>query len=49
MSLDASFGPLPVAGHRHFEERVERLAPYLPAFSAAVLVVMGLGFPLGAF
>ncbi|GAB3682986.1 hypothetical protein GCM10028857_09750 [Salinarchaeum chitinilyticum] len=36
-----------VAGYQHFEERVERLTPYLPAFSAAVLIVMGLGFVLG--
>lgn len=33
-----------VAGYEHYEERVERIVPYLPAFSAAVLIVMGLGF-----
>ncbi|QKY20102.1 hypothetical protein B4589_006805 [Halolamina sp. CBA1230] len=38
-----------VAGYEHSEERVKRLTPYLPAFSAAVLVVMGLGFVLGLF
>ena len=38
-----------IAGYHRFEERVERLTPYLPAFSAAVLVVMGLGFVLGLF
>ena len=38
-----------LAGCCHYEDRVERLAPYLPAFSAAVLVVMGLGFITGLF
>jgi Mg2+/citrate symporter len=36
-----------LAGYRHFEDRVERITPYLPAFSAAVLIVMGAGFVLG--
>jgi len=36
-----------VAGYQHFEERVERITPYLPAFSAAVLIVMGTGFVFG--
>ena len=38
---------LMIAGYEHSTERVERLTPYLPAFSAAVLVVMGLGFIAG--
>lgn len=38
-----------VAGYHRSQERVERYAPYLPAFSAAVLVVMGLGFIAGLF
>ena len=38
-----------IAGYEHFEEEVERYTPYLPAFSAAVLVVMGLGFVTGVF
>jgi len=38
-----------VAGYRSYEERVERFTPYLPAFSAAVLIVMGLGFVFGLF
>jgi nickel/cobalt transporter (NicO) family protein len=33
-----------IAGYHHFEERVEQYTPYLPAFSAAVLIVMGIGF-----
>jgi len=36
-----------IAGYESFEEDVERLAPYLPVFSAVVLVGMGLGFVLG--
>jgi hypothetical protein len=36
-----------VAGYQHYEETVERYTPYLPAFSAAVLLVMGVGFVLG--
>jgi len=38
-----------VAGYQHFEERVERYTQYLPAVSAAVLVLMGLGFILNLF
>lgn len=38
-----------VAGYHHYEERVERYTPYLPAFSAAVLIVMGFGFLTGLF
>jgi nickel/cobalt exporter len=38
-----------IAGYERYEERVERYTDYLPAFSAAVLVVMGLGFITGLF
>lgn len=38
-----------VAGYHRYEERVERYTPYLPAFSAAVLIIMGLGFVTGLF
>jgi len=38
-----------IAGYQHYEERVEQFTPSLPAFSAAVLVVMGLGFVTGLF
>jgi len=38
-----------VAGYQHFEERVERYTPYLPVFSATVLVVMGFGFVFNVF
>lgn len=38
-----------IAGYHHSEERVERYTPYLPAFSAAVLIIMGLGFITGVF
>ncbi|GAA0715837.1 hypothetical protein J2744_001873 [Halorubrum trapanicum] len=38
-----------IAGYHRSQERVERYTPYLPAFSAAVLVVMGLGFIAGLF
>ena len=43
------FTMLLVAGYEHYEERVERYTPYLPAFSAAVLIVMGFGFITGLF
>ncbi|MFC7216353.1 hypothetical protein ACFQO4_20045 [Saliphagus sp. GCM10025334] len=36
-----------VAGYERHEETVEKYTPYLPAFSAAVLIVMGLGFVMG--
>ncbi len=36
-----------VAGYEHSEERVERIVPYLPAFSAAVLIILGIGFITG--
>ncbi|WP_101295156.1 hypothetical protein [Halegenticoccus soli] len=38
-----------IAGYEHFEETVEKYTPYLPAFSAAVLVLMGVGFIAGVF
>lgn len=38
-----------IAGYQHSEERVERYTPYLPAFSAVVLGIMGIGFILGIF
>ena len=38
-----------VAGYQHYEETVERYTPYLPVFSAAVLVVVGVGFIVGLF
>jgi hypothetical protein len=38
-----------IAGYQHFEERVERYTPYLPAFSATVLVIMGIGFVFNLF
>ena len=38
-----------IAGYQHSEERVERYTPYLPAFSAVVLCIMGAGFIIGVF
>jgi nickel/cobalt exporter len=38
-----------VAGYEHYEEKVEQYTPYLPAFSAAVLIIMGIGFIIGLF
>ena len=38
-----------IAGYQHSKETVERYTPYLPAFSAAVLIIMGLGFVFGLF
>jgi nickel/cobalt exporter len=38
-----------IAGYQEYEETVERYTPYLPLFSATVLVVMGLGFIAGVF
>ena len=38
-----------IAGYEHYEERVEQYTPYLPAFSATVLIVMGIGFIIGVF
>ncbi|NHX37248.1 MULTISPECIES: hypothetical protein [Halolamina] len=43
------FTMLLVAGYEHYEERVERYTPYLPVFSAIVLIAMGLGFVSGLF
>lgn len=40
---------LMVAGYQHYEERVEQYTPYLPAFSAAVLIIIGIGFITGLF
>lgn len=38
-----------VAGYQRYEERIERYTPYLPAFSAAVLIIIGIGFIAGLF
>ena len=38
-----------IAGYQHHREQVERYTPYLPAFSAGVLIIMGLGFISGLF
>lgn len=38
-----------VAGYERYEERVEQYTEYLPAFSAAVLILMGIGFIVGVF
>jgi ABC-type nickel/cobalt efflux system permease component RcnA len=38
-----------IAGYQSYEERVKQYTPYLPAFSAVVLTIMGLGFILGLF
>jgi ABC-type nickel/cobalt efflux system permease component RcnA len=38
-----------IAGYQEYEETVEKYTPYLPLFSATVLVVMGLGFIAGVF
>ena len=38
-----------IAGYEHYEETVEQYTPYLPAFSATVLIVMGFGFIIGMF
>ncbi|WP_338728814.1 hypothetical protein [Haladaptatus sp. DJG-WS-42] len=40
---------LMVAGYQHYEEKFEQYTPYLPAFSAAVLILMGVGFITGLF
>jgi hypothetical protein len=36
-----------IAGYQHSEEKVKRYTPYLPVFSAVVLITMGLGFIVG--
>ena len=38
-----------VAGYERYEDRLEGYADYLPTFTAAVLVIMGIGFILGVF
>jgi nickel/cobalt exporter len=38
-----------ILGYHRFEERVKRYTPYLPVFSAAVLIIMGVGFITGVF
>lgn len=38
-----------VAGYERYEVRLEAYADYLPTFTAAVLIVMGIGFILGVF
>ena len=38
-----------VAGYTHYEEQVEQYTPYLPMFSAAVLILMGVGFITGLY
>lgn len=38
-----------IAGYERYEQRVERITPYLPIFSAVVLIVMGIGFIVGLF
>jgi predicted tellurium resistance membrane protein TerC len=38
-----------IAGYQSFEDEVEQYTPYLPAFSATVLVLMGVGFITGLF
>lgn len=38
-----------IAGYEKYEDTVEQYTPYLPAFSATVLIVMGVGFILGVF
>lgn len=36
-----------VAGFEHYEERIEHYAQYFPTISAAILILMGLGFIAG--
>ena len=38
-----------IAGYQHHEAKVEQYTPYLPALSAAVLTIMGIGFITGLF
>ncbi|QLC35662.1 hypothetical protein EFA46_015490 (plasmid) [Halarchaeum sp. CBA1220] len=38
-----------VAGYTHYEEKVNQYTPYLPIFSAVVLILMGLGFITGLY
>lgn len=36
-----------IAGYEHSEEKVEQYTPFLPVFSAAVLILLGIGFISG--
>lgn len=38
-----------LAGYTHYEERVEEYTEYFPTISAAVLILMGIGFIVGVF
>jgi ABC-type nickel/cobalt efflux system permease component RcnA len=38
-----------IAGYKHYEQEVEKYTPYLPVFSAVVLILMGVGFVTGSF
>ena len=38
-----------IAGYESYEDRVKKYTPYLPAFSAAVLIIMEVGFITGLF
>lgn len=38
-----------VAGFERYEDRLEQYAPYLPAVTASILILMGIGFILGIF
>jgi nickel/cobalt exporter len=38
-----------IAGYQQYEAKVEQYTPYLPAFSAFVLIIMGFGFITGLF
>ncbi|WP_324757997.1 hypothetical protein [Haloarcula montana] len=38
-----------LAGYDRYEDEVERITPYLPLFSATVLILMGVGFITGLF
>lgn len=38
-----------IAGYQRSEETVRQYTPYLPAFSAVVLSIMGVGFITGLF
>ncbi|CCQ36663.1 uncharacterized protein Nmlp_2498 [Natronomonas moolapensis 8.8.11] len=38
-----------IAGYQNYEETVKQYTPYLPVFSAAVLIIMGGGFIIGVF
>ncbi|SMO58321.1 hypothetical protein [Halorubrum cibi] len=38
-----------ITGYQHSEEKVKQYTPYLPAFSAFVLIIMGVGFITGIF